>query len=307
MKTGDWRGLIPIRSGRPIDASSSPAYIDAYLRREPWRERGFPEAWLERADLPLVSDARIAAVVHVFYPDLLGEIIDHLAGIPAPFDLILTDATRAGVPVDTARLPRLQHCVSLPVENRGRDLWPLAQVVNAGLLDAYDLVMKVHTKQSDWRRSHGQLPGSGASWRSALLSALLGDTDNVVGILEAFAEAPDLGMVTADGSVLGPEFWGRDEAVTATLLKRLGAELRPEDLAFAAGSIYWARGSILRSLRALHLTAADFEDEKGQTDGTTAHALERAIGLLTCQAGLRIVERSKLATVPREGSGFPNG
>lgn len=307
MKNGDWRGLIPGRSWRPIDVSSSPAYIDAYLRREPGRERGFPEGWLERADLPLESDARVAAVVHVFYPDLLGEIIDHLAAIPAPFDLILTDATSAGVSVETARLPRLQHCVTLAVENRGRDLWPLAQVVNAGLLDTYDLVMKVHTKRSAWRQAHGQLPGSGESWRSELLSALLGDTDNTLGILEAFAEVPDLGMATADGSVLGAEFWGRDEAVTATLMRRLEVEFRPEDLAFAAGSIYWSRGSILRSLRALHLTAADFEDEQGQMDGTTAHALERVIGLLARQAGLRIIERSQLAATPGKGSEHLDG
>jgi lipopolysaccharide biosynthesis protein len=48
-------------------------------------------------------------------------------------------------------------------------------------------------------------------------------------------------------------------------------------------------------LRALHLTASDFEPEEGQVDGTTAHALERVIGLLAREAGLRIVERGQLA------------
>jgi lipopolysaccharide biosynthesis protein len=59
--------------------------------------------------------------------------------------------------------------------------------------------------------------------------------------------------------------------------------------------MYWARGVIPRRLRALHLTASDFEPEEGQVDGTTAHALERVIGLLAREAGLRIVERGQLA------------
>jgi lipopolysaccharide biosynthesis protein len=297
-----WRRLVPTRFERPIDVSASPAYFDSYLRREPWREGGYPEEWASRADLPLVSDARVAAIVHVFYPDLLDELIGHLAAIPVPFDLLVTDASGADVTVDPARMPRLHRCAILQVANRGRDLWPLAQVVNAALLDRYDLVVKVHTKRSDWREAHYQLGGTGDSWRTDLLSALLGDVDNVRGILDAFTTTRNVGMVTADGSVLGPAFWGRNEPVTRTLLKRLEFEIRTDDLGFAAGSMYWSRGVTLRRLKDLHLSAADFEDERGQVDGTTAHALERVIGLLAREDGLRIVERSQIGVSPRQPS-----
>jgi lipopolysaccharide biosynthesis protein len=63
--------------------------------------------------------------------------------------------------------------------------------------------------------------------------------------------------------------------------------------------MYWARGSILRRLRALHLIAADFEPESGQEDGTTAHALERVIGLLAREAGMRVLERSRVLATPQ--------
>ena len=280
-------------------ASTSPASYDTYLRRDVSDEVGLPLAWAERTDIPLRSPAPLAAVAHVYYPELWEELFGHLEAIPVDFDLIVTNASGTVLAIDPARLPAARHFVILDVENRGRDLWPLAQLVNAGLLDGYDLVLKVHTKRSAWRRTHGRLPGTGETWRSELLSALLGDAGNVTAILDAFATAGDLGIVTADDSVLGPEFWGDDEAVAATLLRRLDPEPGRDGLTFAAGSMYWARGNILRRLRALHLIAADFEPEVGQEDGTTAHALERVIGLFAREAGMRVLERSRVLAASR--------
>jgi lipopolysaccharide biosynthesis protein len=277
------------------DGPRSPARYEEWLAREPWLGDRFPDAWRGLPDLPLQSDAQSAAVVHVFYPELLGELLGHLALIPAPFDLIVTNASGVDIDIESMRVTHLQHTVVLEVENRGRDLWPLVQVVNAGLLDRYLLVVKVHTKRSDWREGHDRLGGTGGSWRGDLLSGLLGDAANVGDTLDAFKRSPALGMVTADGSVLGPEFWGRNIPVTAALLRRLDLELSPHSLNFASGSMYWARASILRRLGDLRMSSADFEDEEGQIDGTTAHALERTIGLLATEAGLHIVERSQLA------------
>ena len=268
--------------------------LDARIGQDPSLRAGFPAAWSSRSDLPLESGAKFAAAVHVYHLELLDELIDHLGSIPVEFDLIVTNASGVDLSLDPGRMPHLQQAVVLGVQNRGRDLWPLAQVVNAGLLDRYNLILKVHTKRSDWRAAHGGLSGTGSSWRSELLSALLGDGGNVGRILDAFATLPALGMVTADGSLLGPGFWGSNERATSRLMGRIGLEIRPEELRFAAGSMYWTRASILQRLRALHLEGADFEDERGQIDGTTAHALERLIGLVAQEAGLRIAERSQL-------------
>ena len=276
----------------------SPADYEAWKARDKSADQGFPKDWANVGDFSVRSRAHVAAVVHAFYPELLDEIVGQLAAIPVAFDLIVTNATGAELAVDPSRLPHVVRLHILEVENRGRDLWPLVQVVNAGLLDGCDLVIKVHTKRSDWRAEHRELRGSGQDWRAGLLGALLGDAGNVEAILSAFERHPDLGMVTADGSVLGPEFWGQDEPVTADLLRRLDLRLRATDLVFAAGSMYWARTRVLRRLRDLRMSAADFEPEQGQVDGTTAHALERVIGVLVRGDGLRILERSSLDAGP---------
>ena len=100
--------------------------------------------------------------------------------------------------------------------------------------------------------------------------------------------------MTGDGSLLHAEFWGDNQAVTASLLRRLELDLRPDDLAFAAGSMYWVRGFVLQGLRALNLTGLDFEEETGQVNATTAHAVERIVGIVTREAGLTALERSEI-------------
>jgi len=236
-------------------------------------------------------------VVHVYYADLLDEILRGLTAIPVAFDLIITNASGQAISVDRLALPHLSGLVILEVENHGRDILPLVEVVNAGLLDQYQLVLKVHTKRSEWRASHGQLAGTGDEWRGHLLDSLLRDVVNVASILNAFATSSRLGVVTADGSVMGHEFWGDNQSVTASLLRRIELDLRQPDLRFAAGSMYWIRGFLLQGLRALDLSAVDFEPETGQVNATTAHAIERLIGVVASEAGCTLVERSTLPLV----------
>jgi lipopolysaccharide biosynthesis protein len=282
--------------------TGSPADFSAWVERwDAGQRSGFPDSWTIRTDLPTETVARVGVVVHVYYPELLDEILLQLAAIPVTFDLIVTNASGEAITVDPGPLPRLSRVVILDVENHGRDILPLVQVVNAGLLDPYQVVLKVHTKRSEWRAGHHELSGTGEDWRGRLLNSLLGNVVNATSILNAFATSSRLGLVTADGSVLGPEFWGDNQAVTATLLRRLELDLRQKDLKFAAGSMYWIRGFLLQGLRALNLSDLDFEPEDGQVNATTAHALERLIGLVTVEAGCTLAERSAFPPTPADG------
>ncbi|MFZ1285849.1 MAG: glycoside hydrolase family 99-like domain-containing protein [Candidatus Phosphoribacter sp.] len=277
--------------GPPVGAtaqSDSPADFGRWLERIVGRGVSrFPDQWSLREDMPILGPSRVVAVVHVFFPELLDEIIEHLASIPVAFDILVTNASGAAVSIDPSRLPRARHIRVLNVVNRGRDILPLVALVNAGYLDPYELVVKVHTKRSDWRDDH-ELSGSGGQWRAGLLNSLLGSPEQVTGILDAFAGRPDLGMITGDGSVLGPDYWGDNQVNVATLLRRLELGLDEGSLRFVAGSVYWARGFVVQGLRALNLSVEDFEPEAGQVNATTAHAIERILGILAIEAGLRV-------------------
>jgi len=274
----------------PVAAPASPADFGTWLSRIGGRNvAGHPESWKLRTDLPLDSPSRVAAVVHVYYAELLPEILQNLESIPVEFDLLVTNASGHKVSIEPESIALLRNVRVLEVANHGRDILPLVSLVNAGLLDPYVLIVKVHTKESAWRAEH-DLGGSGAQWRGELLEGLLGSTANVEAILSAFAERPELGVITSNGSVLGPEYWGDNQPVTHTLMRRLELGFDESHLRFPAGSMYWIRGFLLQGLRALNLSAADFEEEAGQVNATTAHALERMVGLLTAEAGQTVEE-----------------
>ncbi len=239
--------------------------------------------------------SRVAVVVHVFYVDLVPQIVESLSALPVPFDLIVTNSSGEPVEIDRAALPLADRVQVFDIANHGRDILPLISVVNAGLLDPYQLVFKVHTKKSVWREAHTELSGSGDEWRESFFADLAGSVANVSRILDEFASDPSLGILTSAGNVVGPEFWGGDRDIVGALLQRIQLDRDEDSLRFAAGSIYWVRAFLLQGLRSLELTAADFEEEAGQVDGTTAHAVERILGIVAREAGYDVRDVTSLA------------
>ncbi len=228
-----------------------------------------------------VPGARIAVVLHCHFPEVLPELLAALEAIPEPFDLLVTTTAReVGASASSASSVRFYR-----VENRGRDILPMIRLVNAGLLEDYRLVCKVHTKKSVWRAAGGRFDGDGAVWRDTLVRGVLGSRELVRSVLSAFDNDPALMMVTAPGQVLGAEYWGANLPLVRLLGRRGRVPIGSAQLRFAAGSMYWVRGEVLRRLGDLDLHAAHFDPERGQDDGTTAHAVERYLGYLVRHLG----------------------
>ncbi len=302
VELDDWLGEGDLEPRSPAPAAPEPAApadppdgrwadFDRWVDRRSLKLKAdFPPSWRRHLDRD-ADRPRLAVLVHVFYAELFPELLGALAQLPVPFDLIVTNASGRALTVDDGPLPLLNRAVVLDVANRGRDILPMAMVVNAGLLDPYELVLKLHTKRSAWREDHPDFDGtSGAEWRAGFLDQLVGSRQRVEEILAAFARDRRLGILTSTGSVAGPEHWGGDEHLVGELLRRLQLGLEPRELRFAAGSMYWIRGFLLQGLRALDLSPLDFEPEHGLIDGTTAHAVERVIGVLAAEAGYELAD-----------------
>jgi lipopolysaccharide biosynthesis protein len=284
--------------------TGAPTSMASWQRRQRGRRTGtFPDAWRVHPALPFEGPSRVAVLMHVHFPELVPELLGQLRHVPVDVDLVVTNSSGTVLDLDTAALPQVKHVAVLDVENHGRDVLPTVGVINAGLLDPYDLVLKIHTKRSAWRDTRDDLAGTGEEWKDAFLTALLDSRENVEAILDAFAADPDLGLVTADGSLHGPEHWGGDEEIVRDLLDRIGLPVDHDGLWFPGGSMYWIRGFVLQGLRSLALTSDDFAAEAGQIDGTTAHAVERLVGILSKEAGLRISDRSSLPAAPTSVAG----
>lgn len=236
------------------------------------------------------ASASLAVVMHVHFPELVDELVKHLAHLTVQFDLYVTNSSGRALVIDREMLPQMQEIHCLTVDNHGRDILPFVKLINAGVLQTYPLVLKVHTKKSAWRDQHATLSGTGEEWRAGFLIDLIGSAEQVQRILSAFQEEPLLGTVTSRGSIAGPESWGSNKRIVVELLRRIDLKIDAPSLRFASGSMYWIRGPILTSLQQLRLSSDDFDSESGQNDGTTAHGVERILGILAQRDGYTITE-----------------
>ena len=98
-----------------------------------------------------------------------------------------------------------------------------------------------------------------------------------------------------NGNLHGPETWGSNQVLVEALAARIPFAFDPSQLRYPAGSMYWARPWVLSRLADLELGREHFESEAGHVDGSTAHALERFVGVAARTSGLDIVDADDVA------------
>ncbi len=270
--------LMSLDGDRRLPHLTSPSFPAS------WRSQ--IQGWLKRAEFP-----QVCIVVHAYHLQVLDEIILKLLNIGIDFDLVVTNSSNEDIDqshiTQLLRGSKVNDTLILKTENRGRDILPLIHCVNSGILDEYRYIVKLHTKVSEWAMSknHIALGQGGSVWRQNFLNDLIGNGENFTQIIDNLSANIDLGLVTENKSLLGSTFWTANLPRTQQLALRIELEFSPEELIFPAGSMYVCKGLVIQGLRALCLSGEDFEDENGALDGTTAHAVERLIGLVAAAGG----------------------
>lgn len=316
LNSSSWRVTSPLRSmaGRGRLTRRRISQLPQWLARRP-APTTFYTAGLFRPDLPppggLVtagsplfarphpappqqpqrcrSDARVLVVAHVYYPEVWFDIEDRLVRIPEPYDLVISLVEGRTEVLEPEIAERLPHAVVHRVPNVGRDLASLVELAGAGVFDGYDAILKVHTKRSPHRHD-------GDAWRVALLDGVLPSPEGVHRIIELLRSDDSVGLVVPNGSLHGPETWGSNQVLVEALVARIPLAFDPDQLRYPAGSMYWARPWVLRRLADLELGSEHFEPEAGHVDGSTAHALERYVGVAAQASGLDLVDSADVAS-----------
>lgn len=237
--------------------------------------------------VPLNFDAppvnfKVAAVVHIFYPELAAELKNLLLNIPCAVDVFIstTDEQKKSV-IENVFSDFDRDTVTIKIfENRGRDI-AAAFVGFKDIYDNYDVCVHIHSKKSP----HAENILSG--WRDHLYKNLLGSPEIIAGILKILADE-NVGMVFPQyfNPIRTSINWGENYLVTKNFLRGLGIEIDNRHLIeFPAGSMFWFKPKALAPLLESNLTFDDFPEESGQIDGTLAHAIERAFLFIVETAG----------------------
>jgi len=234
--------------------------------------------------------AKTAVICHLFYPELVEEALEYLENLNHDFDLFISIPKRAHISEQEIRrrypLAYFYHC-----ENRGRDVAPFLDIFRSLYWLDYEFVCKIHTKKS-MHLVNGEL------WRRDLYSKLLGSPETIREIKTVLRRpAAFVGIVAPAGNVLASHYyWGvvadakRNRANVKRLCHQVGLEAYRPHFRFVAGSMFWFKPSALFLVTRLKLNPNDFEQERGQKDGTLAHAVERFFGLACEETGLGIAE-----------------
>ncbi len=231
---------------------------------------------------PATGADRIAIVVHLHYADLWPALSARLQAQPFPFTLLVTvtgEAVKQAIAADVAQ--SFPDADIIVMENRGRDVLPFLRLLAEGKLASYDLVCKLHAKKSPHRRD-------GTRWRDVALDSLIGQTNGAA----LFAADPALGMLGPAKYAFqqGPHL-GANGPWLRWLIARFGIGRAAADGEFFAGTMFWVRTDALASLAPLARDPdilSRFEAEKGQIDGTLAHAVERVLPMVVRQSGWRV-------------------
>ena len=183
--------------------------------------------------------------------------------------------------------------------NQGRDIRPFMAALPLLLARRYEAVLKLHSKKSLHR-------GDGELWRKTLIAQLLPSGPALPALIESLRLYPSLGLIAPEGNVLNIQrYIGSNQPWVDRLVAELGegpdwlVQARPW---FAAGTMFWFKPQAVQSL--LHCPSIQqdaFEIEKGQIDGTLAHAIERVLGCATLAHGYHLID-TRLA----KGIGSPD-
>lgn len=275
----------------PYDEASS-LLLDHGLRKE--------KHW----DSDLDHGTNIAVHIHVFYLDLIPEFLSALGNIQHPFDLyVSTDSNYKAEYIKQAFAEKraLHHCLrNLHVavfDNRGRDVIPFLKQMRP-VFAQYKYICHLHTKKS----KHNSI---GDQWRRYLLKNLMGSEAIVDDVLYLMESDPAVGIVYPETFAAIKPFmvWGSDKKNAERLAEKMGVEIKMElvhgkdQVIFPAGDMFWAKTDAVRQILGHAFAEEDIPEEKGQTDGTIMHAVERLWSYTAAFNGYRTVQTETLMLI----------
>ena len=248
---------------------------------------------------------RTAVVVHLYYDELIDEIIDHAARVPGEVDLFITttdETKRAAIRAAVDRRGWTERTeVRLVESNRGRDISAFFVGCADVLTDErYEFIVKIHGKKSvqdGWN--------AGQWFKRHLLENLLPNEGYAANLFALFQKHGTLGLVVPPVVHMGyptlGHAWFLNKGPAGKLLRQLGVSTPLDDSTPVSpyGSMFIARREALRPIVDAGFTWDDFPGESGYQDGTLAHVLERIVSYAAHGEGFhtRTVMNARMAAI----------
>ena len=241
-------------------------------------------------NLPLISDnensfnlinlkkrALVLVQAHIYYTDLLPDVVNKTNNIPVPFDLYITtnnEEKKDFIEKYLKLYSKANKYEILVTPNKGRDVIPfLIQLEH--VVKAYKYLCHIHTKK------HGVSDQLGNDWQIYLYENLLGNKAIISQILSDFENNNKLGIIFPEHFYVEIKYVYYLSTPNYNYMCHILHLLFPERKLrikgipeYPSGNMFWARTDAIYQI----FTEKVYElspEERGQADHTFLHGLER--------------------------------
>ena len=222
------------------------------------------------------KSTKIAIQAHVYYENLISEIVEKTNNIPFNYDLFISTDSNIKKKFIQNYIIKKSKANKFEIKifnNKGRDVLPfLIQLKNK--IKKYKYICHIHTKKSN----HISF---GKDWRKYLFNNLLGNQKIILEILTEFENNAKLGIIFPEiyykvfiaygKNVLGANLKYMESLITTI---RPYLKLSLKNLDFPMGNMFWAKVKSIYQLFQLDLDS-QIPSENRQIDGTAMHGIER--------------------------------
>jgi lipopolysaccharide biosynthesis protein len=247
---------------------------------------------LRNTDIRRNPSTKIAIVLHLYYPEAWTLIKPRLKPLESfGFDLFVTIPSHNILFGDVIRVD-YSNAYIIESPNQGRDVLPFLVMASEIEKAGYLYILKLHSKKSTHRKD-------GGDWFENILEHLVPSTQEGVNKLLQVIDKSNTAIIGPAGQYvsLTVNFEANGMHMTRVINKLYSnaksfkvLQQDRKDYGFFAGTMFWARIDAIKPIVDMNYRAYQFESEKGQIDGTFAHALERIFCLVPEIEGRKIYE-----------------
>ncbi len=239
-------------------------------------------------------DVSIAAVVHMYYPDMANELIEHIRFLPGSVEIyVTTDSADKAAQIQSAYDSQAWRAQAWEIRilesNRGRDLAAYFIGCSDVITNSkFDLIVKIHSKKSE---QVGATAGN--YFKRQQIENLLNSPGYARSVVDLFRRDPQLGIVFPPTIHIGHPTLGGAWFGNKKRAKKYARELGitvPLDLVSplgAFGAMWICRPQALELMASRSYEYKDYSSEKRHRDGSLAHVQERMVAYSAAQSGYK--------------------
>ena len=224
----------------------------------------------------LINKNKIALHVHLFYENLIIDIIKITNEIPAKFDLFISVCSKRVKEIVEQYINKNSKANFIDIQiysNKGRDALPFL-IQMRKVIHKYKYICHIHSKKS----LHTKF---GDEWRNYLYFNLLGNRQIISEILSDFEKYDKLGLIFAEPfykilTSIGKTIIDINIKYMNCIIKKISHKYRVSQnyFDFPEGNMFWAKVEAIYQIFKMNIEKR-VNKENGMLDLTLMHGIER--------------------------------